>query len=124
MSVQVQYTIPGWQPTHIEQQIAPENAPFRTQLEVVAAPAMNSVPAMLGLNHPQPGELHLDPPPRPSGVPYTDAAEDRRQWHGIMSRHAESAAADPKTAGMIAVLTRLQDLQDKAAMKVLQGGMQ
>jgi hypothetical protein len=122
MSVQVQYTIPGWQPTHIEQQIASESAPFRTQMEVIAAPALDSVPAMLGLNRPQPGELYLDPPPRPAGVPYTDAAEERRQWHGIMGRHGETGATDPKTAGMMAVLARLQDMQDKAAMRMLQGG--
>ena len=122
MSVQVQYTIPGWQPTHVEQAVAPDSAPFRTQMEPITAPAINSVPAMLGLNQPQPGELQLEPPPRPAGVPYTDAAEDRRQWHGLISRHGESAAADPKTAGMMAVLARLQGLQDDAAMRMVQGG--
>lgn len=122
MSVQVQYTIPGWQPTQLEERIAPESTPFRSQMEVSAAPSLHSVPAMLGLNRPQPGELYLDPPPRPAGLPYTDAAEERRQWHGIMSRHGESSAADPNTAGMMAVLTRLQELQDNAAMKMLQAG--
>jgi hypothetical protein len=121
MSVQVQYTIPGWQPTHIEQQIAPEGSPFRTHMEAVATPAMSSVPALLGLNHPPPGELHLEPPPRPAGVPYTDASEDRRQWHGLISRHGDSASADPKTAGMMTVLNRLQDLHDQAAIKMMQG---
>ena len=122
MSVQVQYTIPGWQPTQLTERIAPETTPFRTQLEVVAAPSLGSVLELLGLNKPQPGDLHLEPPPRPGGLPYTDAAEERRQWSSLMSRHGEEAAADPKTAGMMAVLARLQDMQDKAVTRMLQGG--
>lgn len=122
MSVQVQYTIPGWQPTQLAERIARETTPFRTQMEVAAAPAPGSVAALLGLNQPQPGDLHLEPPPRPPGLPYTDAAEERRQWSGLMSRRAGEAATDPKTAGMMAVLSRLQDLQDEAVTRMLQGG--
>ena len=122
MSVQVQYTIPGWQPTQLTERIAPETTPFRTQLEVAAAPSLSSVPALLGLNRPQPGELQLEPPPRPAGLPYTDAAEDRRQWSSLMSRHGEEAAANPKTAGMMAVLARLQEMQDQAVARMLREG--
>ena len=122
MSVQVQYTIPGWQPTQLTERIAPETTPFRTQLEVAAAPSLGSVPALLGLNRPQPGELQLEPPPRPAGLPYTDAAEDRRQWSSLMSRHGEQSAANPKTAGMMAVLARLQEMQDQAVARMLREG--
>ena len=122
MSVLVQYTIPGWQPSPVETRPIPEATAFRAQIASIATAQPATIDALLGLDHPQPGELDLPVPPRPAGISYADAAEDRGRWRAMLNRHASSESDDPRANGMLTMLAQLQELEDQAITKLVQGG--
>ncbi len=111
MSVKVQYTIPGWEPSPSSTPL-PDNAPvvFEERLRQLGRPAATTWQQVLHLDLPQPGDLALPPPPRPQTHIYSDPAEDRRRWQGLLHRHLTSPApsTSPEVARMLAALARME----------------
>ena len=114
MSMRVQYTIPG-----IEYTGPPEAPGFAPRLPDVDQPPEISWRGLLGLTHPQPGDLTLAPPPRPASDSYTDAEEARRQWTGLMRRHSEAPASSPQEARMLQALAWLREQEEDLQARIL-----
>ena len=117
MSMRVQYTIPGIEYTGPTE--TPGFAlPPPTDLD---QPPVISWRGVLGLTSPQPGDLTLDPPPRPATHSYTDAEEVRRQWSSLMRRHASApeAGAPPPQARMLEALAWLREQEEDLQARIL-----
>lgn len=123
MSIQIQYTIPGWEPAPPSPRIGsgePGGA-FNLRLNAPAAADAPDFRELLGLDRAQPGDPGLAPPPRPAAVSYSDASEDRRAWHSLLSRHLDAIPSHPAEERMLGLLAHLQDLEDAVAARTLIG---
>src|SRR3954447_17568679 len=97
MSIQIQYTIPGWEPAPQSPRIASgePGSGFNLRLSGRDAVDVPEFRELLGLDRAQPGDPGLAPPPRPAAVSYSDASEDRRAWHSLLSRHLDATPSHP-----------------------------
>lgn len=110
MSGRVQYTIAGLDPilergpdrsigqARASQPISPPQPtagldPNSSVRPGVDAATVESWSEVLGINRPQPGDLMLEPPRAPVSITYSDADEVRRQWGGMLRRHAVNAGS-------------------------------
>lgn len=110
MSVKVQYTIPGWEPSPSAAPL-PDTAPvlFEERLRQLGRPAATTWQQVLHLDSPQPGDLALPPPPRPQSHIYSDPAEDRRRWQSLLRRHVTSPSpSSPEVTRMLSSLARME----------------
>jgi len=123
MNVRIQYTIPGWEPAAPAPRPTPAETGtgFDLRLNESAAIDAPGFRELLDLNRAQPGDPVLAPPPRPASASYTDASEDRRAWHSLLSRHLDTAPSNPAEARMLTLLAHLQDLEDAVAARTLGG---
>jgi hypothetical protein len=111
VSVKVQYTIPGWEPAASPaQRLETAPAVFEERLREAGRPLGQTWRRVLRADLPQPGELALAPPERPLSHVYSDAAEDRRRWQGLLRRHVVAMEAGrPEVARMLAALARMEE---------------
>src|SRR5262249_20789955 len=92
---------------------------FEARMKEASAAIPVSSQELLGLGGPQPGDPNLLPPPRPMSFSYADIDEDRRRWHGLLSRHTAGETADPGVGRRLTLLAELQDEEDAGAARTL-----
>ncbi len=119
--MRIQYTIPGWEPAPPTARLSAteSGSAFETKLRESSAAVPESWQELLGLDHPQSGELHLTPPPRPSSLSYIDVEEIRRRWHGLLGKRLSEKPADGRIARMLGTLAQLQNQEDTVAARTL-----
>ena len=110
MSVKVQYTIPGWEPSPAPgPRVEPAPSVFETRFRQIAEAAPVTWRKLLRTDIPSPGELELAPPPRPETHHFIDAHEDRRRWYGLLRRHSPASnESPPEVRRMLALLAEME----------------
>jgi hypothetical protein len=122
MSVRIQYTIPGWEPVLPAARLSAveSGSAFDAKLRESATVMPETWHELLGLDRPQPDELHLPPPPRPAALSYTDVDESRRRWHGLLGRRLSQPPSDARVLRMLTVLAQMQSQEDAVAARTMQ----
>jgi len=112
--MRIQYTIPG-----IEYGGPAEPLDFPSSVPDASRPQTVTWRDVLGLNTPQPGDLVLPAPPKPATLSYTDAAETRRLWLGLLDRHSAAQPAGQAEARMLETLAWLRRQEDDLQAAIL-----
>jgi hypothetical protein len=118
--MRIQYTLPGLQPAVTTQakSAGPISPTFKNRMQQIAAGPPVSWKQILRLDRTPAGPGSVGPPPKPATLEVLDVASERLRWRNLLVRHGGGQAqsgipgAPPKVQRMVAVLTRMQELED------------
>jgi hypothetical protein len=125
--MRVQYTLPGLHPgfeqsaTISAKPASMAKANFRSHMRRLSAAIPTSWRTLLHLDQSPRNAGHLAAPPRPDSLDVRDVATERIRWRGMLDRQARNVTHMAQGTSneqvrsverMLAVLMRLQDLED------------
>lgn len=119
--MKVQYTIPGFD---AQAELAAARAPrsaFQGKPAEIGADPPVSWEQILRLEPSGPG-AGLEPPPRPAGLSFGDAEQERERWNDLLDRNLADPPPQPETRKMLALLLRYREARESVWARSLAEG--
>ena len=119
--MKVQYTIPGFDAQAELAAVRTPKSAFQGKLAEIGTDPPVSWEQILRLQPTGPG-AGVEPPPRPAGLSFGDADQERERWKDLLNRHLSDPPPQPETRKMLALLLRYREARENVWSRSLAEG--